>query len=54
MPIEPLLALDRRSFIVSPLAIAVAASTDASATASRGTVYTGDVINGKKVVSASS
>ena len=52
MPIEPLLALDRRSFMVSPLAIAAAASTDASATPARGTVYTGDVINGKKVVSA--
>ena len=46
-----LLTLDRRSFLVSPLA-AVVASTEAAAAATAGTVYTGDVIQGKKVVSA--
>lgn len=52
MPIDSLLNLDRRSFIVAPLAAAAAATTGGTAAATGGTVYTGDVINGKKVVSA--
>ena len=52
MPIDSLLTLDRRSFIVTPLAAAVAATTGGAAAATGGTVYTGDVIHGKKVVSA--
>ena len=52
MPIDSLLTLDRRSFIVSPLAAAVAATTGDAAATTGGTVYTGDVIHGKKVVSA--
>ena len=52
MPINSLLTLDRRSFIVAPLAAAVAATTGDAAAATGGTVYTGDVIHGKKVVSA--
>jgi hypothetical protein len=52
MPIDSLLTLDRRSFIVAPLAAAVAATTGDAEAATGGTVYTGDVINGKKVVSA--
>lgn len=52
MPIDSLFSLDRRSFIVAPLAAAVAATTGDAAAATGGTVYTGDVIHGKKVVSA--
>ena len=51
MPIDSLLNIDRRSFIISPLAV-VAAATDTHAATTGGTVYTGDVIHGKKVVSA--
>jgi hypothetical protein len=52
MPIESRLLLDRRSFIVSPIAVAAAATTGASASPSGATVYTGDVIGGKKVVTS--
>jgi predicted deacylase len=52
MPNDSLFSLDRRSFIVAPLAAAVAATTGDAAAATGGTVYTGDVIHGKKVVSA--
>ena len=52
MPIDPRFVLDRRSFIVAPIAVAATAATaDASASPSGRTVYTGDVIGGKKVVS---
>lgn len=52
MPIDSRLVLDRRSFMVSPIAVAAAATTtDASASPSGRTVYTGDVIGKKKVVS---
>ena len=50
--------LDRRNFITAAIgaSAALAANTDPAgaqtAAASRGTVYTGDVINGKKVISA--
>jgi predicted deacylase len=50
--------LDRRNFITAAIgaSAALAANTDPAnaqaATASRGTVYTGDVIDGKKVISA--
>lgn len=52
MPIDSRLLIDRRSFIVSPVAVAAAVTGDASAGTSGGTVYTGDVADGKKVVSA--
>ncbi|MFO1132967.1 MAG: succinylglutamate desuccinylase/aspartoacylase family protein [Hyphomicrobiales bacterium] len=52
MPIDSRLLLDRRSFIVSPVAVAAAVTADASAGPSGGTVHTGDVVDGKKVVSA--
>lgn len=52
MPLDSLLTIDRRSFIVAPLAAAVATTTDDAAATTGGTVYTGDVIHGKKVVSA--
>lgn len=52
MSIDSRLVLDRRSFIVAPIAVAAAATAaDASAGPSGRTVYTGDVIDGKKVVS---
>ena len=50
-------ALDRRHFITAAIgaSVVLAANTDPAnaqaATASRGTVYTGDVIDGKKVIS---
>jgi hypothetical protein len=43
--------MDRRTFIASPLA-AVAAASAATAGTEFGTVFTGDVIRGKRVVSA--
>jgi len=52
MSIDYRLLLDRRSFMVSPIAVAAAVTTaDASAGPSGRTVYTGDVIDKKKVVS---
>ena len=51
MPIDSRLILDRRSFIVSPLA-AVVATAETTAAVTGGTVYTGDVIQGRKVVSS--
>src|SRR5574340_626316 len=51
-------SLDRRHFMITALgaSAALAAKTDSAsaqaATASRGTVYTGDMIDGKKVISA--
>ncbi len=50
MPIDFSPVLDRRTLIVSPLAAVVGAG-DAAAASVAGTVYTGDVIQGKKVVS---
>ncbi|WP_421695338.1 succinylglutamate desuccinylase/aspartoacylase family protein [Aestuariivirga sp.] len=53
MPNENLPFLDRRSFMAAPLA-AVAVMADAGqavAATAGGTVFTGDVVNGKKVVS---
>ena len=50
--------LDRRHFMASAIGVSAALATDINAAraqapiASRGTVYTGDVIDGKKVVSA--
>jgi uncharacterized protein len=52
MPIDSLPTIDRRSFMVAPLTAAVAATIGDAAAATGGTVYTGDVVNGKKVVSA--
>ena len=51
MPVDAPFTFDRRSFLISPLAAVVATTDIASAAAGR-TVYTGDVIMGKKVVSA--
>lgn len=48
MPIESRLILDRRSFIVSPIAAAAATTVSSAGPAGE----TGDVINGKKVVSS--
>jgi len=50
VPIDFSPVLDRRTLIVSPLAAVVGAG-DAAAASVAGTVYTGDVIQGKKVVS---
>lgn len=50
MPVDAPFTFDRRSFLISPLA-AVVATTDIASAASGSTVYTGDVIMGKKVVS---
>ena len=50
MPIDFSPVLDRRTLIVSPLAAVVGAG-DAAAASVAGTVSTGDVIQGKKVVS---
>jgi predicted deacylase len=51
MPVDAPFTFDRRSFLISPLA-AVVARTDVAKAAAGSTVYTGDVITGKKVVSA--
>ena len=51
MPVDAPFAFDRRSFLISPLA-AVVATTDFASGRNGRTVYTGDVIHGKKVVSA--
>ena len=51
MPIDPPFLLDRRSFIAAPIAAAML-SSEVSAAAAGGTVYTGDILQGKKVVSA--
>jgi predicted deacylase len=51
MPIDSPFTFDRRSFLISPLAAAVA-TTDVAKAATGATIYTGDVIKGKKVVSA--
>jgi predicted deacylase len=51
MPIDSPFTFDRRSFLISPLAAAVA-TTDVARAATGATIYTGDVIKGKKVVSA--
>ena len=48
---ENLPFLDRRSFMVAPLAAAAAIADGGVAAASGGTVFTGDIVNGKKVVS---
>lgn len=52
MPIDTRLVLDRRGFIVSPIAVAAAASTVSWAGTTGETIFTGDVIEGKRVVSA--
>lgn len=53
MPNETFPTLDRRSFLVAPLAAAavVADAGQAAAATIGNTVFTGDVVNGKKVVS---
>ena len=53
MPNETFPTLDRRSFLVAPLAAAavVANAGQAAAATTGNTVFTGDVVNGKKVVS---
>lgn len=51
MPVDAPFTFDRRSFLISPLA-AVVATTDVAKAPAGSTVYTGDVIMGKKVVSA--
>ncbi len=53
MPNETFPTLDRRSFLVAPLAAAavVANAGQAAAATIGNTVFTGDVVNGKKVVS---
>jgi hypothetical protein len=56
---EPGEGLDRRDFMVAAVGASAALAANSGAqgadqanTASRGTVYTGDVIDGKKVISA--
>jgi predicted deacylase len=53
VPNETFPTLDRRSFLVAPLAAAavVANAGQAAAATTGNTVFTGDVVNGKKVVS---
>lgn len=52
MPNVPFSTLDRRRFLVAPLAAAVMADAgDAAAATTGNTVFTGDVVNGRRVVS---
>ncbi len=53
MPNETIPTLDRRSFLVAPLAAAavMADAGQVAATTTGNTVFTGDVVNGKRVVS---
>ena len=53
MPNETFPTLDRRSFFAAPLAAAavIADAGQATAATTGKTVFTGDVVNGKKVVS---